>query len=393
MKPFYSISLLLILALVFVGCDKKNKYNPAKGKELLEKIQAAEAQSNSLDLAKLAVEQNKLLKDREGAMATMRKASRFCTDIQDSRERIETYSQIAASYSTLNAIVDARNALSNAMSAYQNWEEQQAEQNAKRKKEPTQGEIEAIASDKIEILVNLARAQMGLTPVDAQTTLMLAKDQANLFSDVLMKVDKLIDLAASLGQMESFDNLQIVANEVKAYLNGEVPETAKPKEEAPKDETATAAEVSADGETSEDADAESDSESVEEETTEAPKKEEKKAGKKADEDAESEEIDGQQKGSRLSALAAIFIKMKHKGAKEAGIAILDEATEVAKTIDNKGKKAITMCEIAINYAAAKEKEKAKALVAEADPLAKAADSATREAADEALTNAKNAVGE
>lgn len=370
MKSFFPISLLLMALVLFVGCDKTNKYNPAKGKELIDKIQAAEAQSNSLDLAKLAVEQNKLLKDREGAMATMRKASRFCTDIQDSRERIETYSQIAASYSTLNAIVEARNALENAMNAYQNWEEQQAAMDAKRKKEPTQGEVEALASDKIDILVNLARAQMSLSPVDAQTSLMLAKDQANLFSDVLMKVDKLIDLAGALGQMESFDNLQIVAEEVKAYLNGEVPETAKPKEEAPSDDAVV------DDENADDA-----------ETEEAPKETKKPI------DDEQEEIDGQQKGSRLSTLAGIFIKMKHKDAKAAGIKLLDEAVDVAKTIDNKGKKAITMCEIAINYAAAKEKEKAKALVDEAEPLAKAADSATREAADEALTNAKNAVGE
>lgn len=375
MKSFFPISLLLMALVLFVGCDKTNKYNPAKGKDLIDKLQAAEAQSNSLELAKLAVEQNKLLKDREGAMATMRKASRFCTDIQDSRERIETYSQIAASYSTLNAIVDARNALTNAMNAYQNWEEQQAEMDAKRKKEPTQAEIEALASDKIEILVNLARAQMSLSPVDAQTSLMLAKDQANLFSDILMKVDKLLDLAASLGQMESFENLKVVAEEVQAYLNGEVPETAKPKEEAPSDEAAG------------DDDSSDDENADEAETEEAPKDTKKPS------DEESEEIDGQQKGSRLSTLAGIFIKMKHKDAKAAGIKILDEAAEVAKTIDNKGKKAITMCEIAVNYAAAKEKEKAKALVDEAEPLAKAADSATREAADEALTNAKSAIGE
>ena len=375
MKSFFPISLLLMALVLFVGCDKTNKYNPAKGKDLIDKLQAAEAQSNSLELAKLAVEQNKLLKDREGAMATMRKASRFCTDIQDSRERIETYSQIAASYSTLNAIVDARNALTNAMNAYQNWEEQQAEMDAKRKKEPTQAEIEALASDKIEILVNLARAQMSLSPVDAQTSLMLAKDQANLFSDILMKVDKLLDLAASLGQMESFENLKVVAEEVQAYLNGEVPETAKPKEEAPKDDAAG------------DDDSSDDENADEAETEEAPKDTKKPS------DEESEEIDGQQKGSRLSTLAGIFIKMKHKDAKAAGIKILDEAAEVAKTIDNKGKKAITLCEIAVNYAAAKEKEKAKALVDEAEPLAKAADSATREAADEALTNAKSAIGE
>ncbi|MBR0190993.1 MAG: hypothetical protein IJQ31_02895 [Thermoguttaceae bacterium] len=375
MKSFFPISLLLMALVLFVGCDKTNKYNPAKGKDLIDKLQAAEAQSNSLELAKLAVEQNKLLKDREGAMATMRKASRFCTDIQDSRERIETYSQIAASYSTLNAIVDARNALTNAMNAYQNWEEQQAEMDAKRKKEPTQGEIEALASDKIEILVNLARAQMSLSPVDAQTSLMLAKDQANLFSDILMKVDKLLDLATSLGQMESFENLQVVAAEIQAYLNGEVPATAKPKEEAPSDEAAG------------DDDSSDDENADEAEAEEAPKETKKPS------DEEQEEIDGQQKGSRLSTLAGIFIKMKHKDAKAAGIKILDEAAEVAKTIDNKGKKAITMCEIAVNYAAAKEKEKAKALVDEAEPLAKAADSATREAADEALTNAKSAVGD
>jgi hypothetical protein len=375
MKSFFPISFLLMALVLFVGCDKTNKYNPAKGKDLFNKIKEAEAQSNSLELAKLAVEQNKLLKDRQGAMATMSKASKFCTDIQDPRERIEAYSQIAASYSTLNAIKQAGDNLEYAMNAYQNWEDQQEEMNAKRKKEPTQAEIEALASDKIEILVNLARAQMSLSPVDAQTSLMLAKDQANLFSDILMKVDKLLDLAGSLGQMESFENLQVVAAEVQAYLNGEVPETAKPKEEAPSDEAAG------------DDDSSDDENADETETEEAPKDTKKPS------DEEQEEIDGQQKGSRLSTLAGIFIKMKHKDAKAAGIKILDEATEVAKTIDNKGKKAITMCEIAINYATAKENEKAKALVDEADPLAKAADSATREAADEALTNAKKAIGE
>ncbi|MCR5163902.1 MAG: hypothetical protein K6C40_07790 [Thermoguttaceae bacterium] len=368
MKSFFPISLLLAAVMLFVGCDKTNKYNPAKGKELFNKIKEAEAQSNSLELAKLAVEQNKLLKDRQGAMATMSKASKFCTDIQDPRERIEAYSQIAASYSTLNAIKQAGDNLEYAMNAYQNWEEQQQEMNAKRKKEPTQAEVEALASDKIDILVNLASAQMGLKPGDAQKSLMLAKDQANLFADVLMKVDKLIDLGTSLGKMESFENLKIVAGEVQAYLNGQIPETAKPKEEASNDEA-------------------SDDDSSADENANA---EEKKA---TDEAAEMEEIDGQQKASRLSTLAGIFIKMKHKDAKAAGIKILDEAADVAKTIDNKGKKAITMCEIAINYAAAKENEKAKALVDEADPLAKAADSATREAADEALTNAKKAIGE
>ncbi len=373
MKSFFPISFLLMALVLFVGCDKTNKYNPAKGKDLFNKIKEAEAQSNSLELAKLAVEQNKLLKDRQGAMATMSKASKFCTDIQDPRERIEAYSQIAASYSTLNAIKQAGDNLEYAMNAYQNWEDQQEEMNAKRKKEPTQAEIEALASDKIDILVNLASAQMGLKPGDAQKSLMLAKDQANLFADVLMKVDKLIDLATSLGKMESFENLKIVAGEVQAYLNGQVPETAKPKEEVSND----GAEADDGSSTDEDADS-------------GEAKENKKATNEA---SEPEEIDGQQKASRLSTLAGIFIKMKHKDAKAAGIKILDEATDVAKTIDNKGKKAITMCEIAINYATAKENEKAKALVDEADPLAKAADSATREAADEALTNAKKAIGE
>lgn len=377
MKSFFPISFLLMALVLFAGCDQTNKYNPAKGKELINNIKKAEGDSDSLQLAKYAVDQYRLLKDREGAMVTMSKAVKFCSDIQDPRERIETYSQIAASYSTLNAVKLARDNLQYAMNAYQNWEEQQAEMDAKRKKEPTQAEIESLASDKIEILVNLARAQMGISPVDAQKSLMLAKDQVNLFTDVLMKVDKLIDLAGSLGKMESFENLQIVAAEVEAYLNGEVPETAKPKEETPKEDGAADDESSTD----EDEDAA--------ETEEAPKE----SPKATDEDSEPEEIDGQQKASRLSTLAGIFIKMKHKDAKDAGIKILDDAAEVAKTIDNKGKKAITMCEIAINYAAAKEKAKAKALVDEAEPLAKAADSATRDAADEALTNAKNAVGD
>ena len=377
MKNFFSVSLLLMILALFAGCDKKNKYDPTKGKELLENIKKAEGESDSLQLAKYAVDQYRILKDRNGAMATMSKAMKFCSDIQDPRQRIETYSQIAVSYSVLNAMELAGNNLKSAMNAYQNWEDEQAEMDKKRKKAPTQAEIETIASDKIEILVNLARAQMEIVPVDAQKSLMLAKDQVNLFSDVLMKVEKLLDLAEALGKMESFENLQVVSAEVQAYLNGEVPETAKPQEEAPADEEAGDADSSAD-------------ENTEVAQTEETPEEKKNA---SDEKVEMEEIDSQQKAHNLSRLAEVFIKMKHKDAKPVGIKILDEATEVAKTIDNKGKKAITLCEIAVNYATAKENKKAKALVSEADPLAKAADSATRETADEALSKAKKVVGE
>ncbi len=357
-----SLASLMILASL-IGCDKSTKYNPAKGLEVIERLQSAKNGGDSLELAKIAVDQNRILKDRVGAMDTMREAVRFCSDIQNSRERIEVYSQIAASYSELNAIVEARNALSSAMGAYENWEEEINAANEKRRKEPTQGEIESLASNKMEILMNLARAQMDIVPLEAQNSLMLAKEEAKQFSDLLMKVDKLLELGSSLGKMGSYDNLVTLADEVKAYLNGEVPASENNAENA------------------------DDAENTDDETDD-----DEKAAKNV-ENGEPQEIDMQQKSSRLATLGGIFIQMKHQDANAKGIEILDEAAEVARTIDNRGRKAITLCEIVVLYAEAKAMDKAKATLEEAEPFAKKADSATREAADEALTKAKSAVGE
>lgn len=379
MKKLLSILLVSSLALpVFTGCDQSQKYNPAKGLEVVSKLQSAESSGNSLDLARLAVEQNNVLKDRAGAMETMQKSVRFCSDIQDSRERIETYSQIAASYSTLNSIVEAKKALGNAMEAYKNWEEEKNKEREKSRKKVTQGDIEMLAGEKLEILLNLARAQMEIDSVNAQKTLMMAKDEANRFSDALMKVDKLLDLGAALGKMESFENLQIVGAEVRAILKGEPLPAAASSADAGTEgsETETASDDSENSDDSNVSASDSDASADDSEAAEGA------------EAAEPVEMDAQQIGSRLSTLAGIYVKMKNKDAKPVGMEILAEAAEIAKTIDNKGKKAITLCEIGMNYVLAGDKEKAKALADEAEPLSKQADSATRESADEAVTNLK-----
>lgn len=395
MKNLFIMSLASLMILTsLTGCDKSTKYNPAKGLEVINRLQSAKNGGDSLELAKIAVDQNRILKDRAGAMDTMREAVRFCSDIQNSRERIEVYSQIAASYSELNAIVEARNALGSAMNAYQNWEEELKAADEKKRKEPTQGEIEALAGEKMEVLTNLARAQMDIVPLEAQKSLMLAKEEAKQFSDLLMKVDKLLELGSTLGKMESYDNLVVLADEVKAYLNGEAPVTATVSGSDDVEGTDGADDgenAEADTDMDTDATADADAENTEDSTDSADADEEKET--KDAEDGEPQEIDMQQKSSRLATLGGIFVQMKHKDANAKGIEILDEAAEVARSIDNRGRKAITLCEIVVLYADAKAMDKAKATLEEAEPIAKKADSATREAADEALTKAKSAVGE
>ena len=340
----------------------------------MNRLKSAETGSDSMELAKLAVDQNVILKDRAGAMETMRKAVRFCSDIQDPRERIEVYSQIAASYSSLNALPEARKALVNAMNAYQSWDEEALKAREKSKKAPTQSDLENFADEKLQMLLSLAKAQMNIAPGEAQNTLMLAQSEAAVYSDILMRVDKMLDIASTLGSMESLDNLRKIAENIKASLNGEVLAAAPQAVETESAETSEDSESADSSETAENENADESEDSDVEDKEEA-----------------SQEIDGQQKGSRLSTLAGIFISMKDKSGKEDGIKLLDEAVEVARGIDNRGKKAITLCEIALNYVKAGEKEKAKELVDEAEPLAQKADSATREAADTALNDAKAAV--
>lgn len=396
-RHFFFVLLPLGILLLTAGCDKTNKFNPSKGLEVVNRLKSAETGSDSMELAKLAVDQKVVLKDRAGAMETMRKAVRFCSDIQDPRERIEVYSQIAASYSSLNALPEARKALVNAMSAYQSWDEETIKARAKSKKAPTQGDLESYADEKLQMLLSLAGAQMNIAPGEAQNTLMLAQSEIAVYSDVLMRVDKMLDVAVTLGKMDSLDNLRKIAKNIEASLNGESLDLpAKTAESATSDSAddsdsadssdASANDDSADASASDDSadDDENVSKDEDDEDSDADD-EEKESGKDA------QEIDGQQKGSRLSTLAGIFISMKDKSGKKDGIEILDKATEVARGIDNRGKKAITLCEIAMNYVKAGEKAKAKELVDEAEPLARKADSATREAADTALTNAKAAV--
>ncbi len=380
MKKLLSILLVSSLALsVFIGCDQSKKYNPQKGLDVITRLQTAESGGDSQELARLAVDQYKILKDRSGAMETMRKAVRFCSDIQDSRERIETYSQIAASYSSLNSIVEAKKALENAMEAYMNWEEEKNKEREKSKKEPTQNDIEALAGEKLEILLNLARAQMEIDSVNAQKTLMLAKDEANRFSDALMKVDKLLDLAASLGKMGSLDNLKIVSVEIRAILKGEPIPTS--------DDSAASTQIASDSD-SNSADA-SDSENTSETADASTASNTSKTSASGAPAEEATEMDAQQISSRLSTLAGIFVRMKLDAAKSIGIEILKEASDIAGTIDNKGKKAITLCEIASNYLLVGDKETAKKLADDAEPLSKQADSATRESADEAVVNLRS----
>ena len=360
MKNLFSFGMASLLTLaVLTGCDQTQKYDPSKGLDIMNRLQGAESGGDSLELAKLAIEQNQILKDRKGAMETMGKAVRFCSDIQDSRSRIEAYSQIADSYWELNAIVEAKKALSNAMEAYRNWEEEKQALRAKSKKEPTQNELEGFAEEKMEMLLNLAKAQAQITPVEAQNTLGLALKETEAFTDLLIKVDKMLDIGMALGKMQAYGQLVALSEDVQAYLDGKVPGSAV---------YAPAADDS-------DADAESSSDS------EVP------------EDGSSEEVqaDAQQKSSRLSTLAGIFFEMEHKDAKETGLAILTKASDTAHEIGNRGQKAITLCSIALNYVKAGDKEKAKELVAEAEEFAKKADSATRESADEAVTEAKAAV--
>ncbi len=375
MNRHFSFVLLPLCALfLWTGCDKTNKFNPSKGLEVVNRLKSAETGSDSMELAKLAVDQNVILKDRAGAMETMRKAVRFCSDIQDPRERIEVYSQIAASYSSLNALPEARKALVNAMNAYQSWDEEALKAREKSKKAPTQSDLENFADEKLQMLLSLAKAQMNIAPGEAQNTLMLAQSEAAVYSDILMRVDKMLDIASTLGSMESLDNLRKIAENIKASLNGEVLAAAPQAVETESAETSEDSEEADSSQTAENENADESEDSDVEDKEEA-----------------SQEIDGQQKGSRLSTLAGIFISMKDKSGKEDGIKLLDEAVEVARGIDNRGKKAITLCEIALNYVKAGEKEKAKELVDEAEPFAQKADSATREAADTALNDAKAAV--
>ena len=366
MKNLFSFGMISLLALaVSAGCDQTQKYNPSKGLDITNRLQGAENGGDSLELAKLALEQNKILKDRKGAMETMGKAVRFCSDIPDSRSRIEAYSQIADSYWSLNAIVEARKALNNAMEAYRNWEEEKQALRAKSKKEPTQGELEGFADEKLEMLLNLAKAQAQIAPIEAQNTLGLALKETAVFSDLLIKVDKMLDIGSTLGKMQAYDQLMTLSEDVQAYLDGNIPESA-------------AAPAETESETSEDPDAADTETSSDTESSE-------------DGEGEIRQADAQQKGSRLNTLAGIFFDLEHKDAKDSGLAILAKASETAHEIGNRGQKAITLCGIALNYVKAGDKEKAKELVAEAEEFAKKADSATRESADEAVTEAKAAV--
>ncbi len=367
MKNLFSFGMVSLLALaVSAGCDQTQKYNPSKGLDITSRLQGAENGGDSLELAKLALEQNKILKDRKGAMETMGKAVRFCSDIPDSRSRIEAYSQIADSYWSLNAIVEARKALNNAMEAYRNWEEEKQALRAKSKKEPTQGDLEGFADEKLEMLLNLAKAQAQIAPIEAQKTLELAVKETAVFSDLLIKVDKMLDIGMTLGKMQAYDQLAALSEDVQAYLDGNIPESAA----AAPSETASEAAEDTDAADTETA---SDTESTE------------------DGEGEVRQADAQQKGSRLNTLAGIFFDLEHKDAKDSGLAILAKASETAHEIGNRGQKAITLCGIALNYVKAGDKEKAKELVAEAEEFAKKADSATRESADEAVTEAKAAV--
>ncbi|MDO4585006.1 MAG: hypothetical protein Q4D62_12985 [Planctomycetia bacterium] len=189
MKKIFLVGMLVgLLALGGTGCMKRK--DTSAGRRVIQDIESARNISDPEDrasrLAKLAVQQNELLKDSLGARTTIQLAEKACGEIEDIRSKVTAYSTLSESYLQLGRSSGARQALKKAQAAI--------------------GELpeNTPADEMIESLLGLANAQGALgATADASLSLQGVMEQLDKIESEIGKVDTVTKVAAAYTQMKA----------------------------------------------------------------------------------------------------------------------------------------------------------------------------------------------